>query len=148
MALRILVFVTATIIGYQLLVPPIVGLADQGDFVRIIGRFGYGQEPPPPNLKYTYVPSKFVPRNVRVREWEQPTSENLFVGFALLLNRAISKDGSLSIVVMGCVHAMAFLLIYARLLRVTRGFQARMWLWIAATVVLTYVDYVAYWNSL
>jgi hypothetical protein len=32
----------AAILVYQILIPPIVRLADQGDFVRTIGRFGYG----------------------------------------------------------------------------------------------------------
>ncbi|MBV8903792.1 MAG: hypothetical protein JOZ22_09155, partial [Acidobacteriia bacterium] len=147
MLLRSLVVLTGAIIGYQLFIPPIVGLADQGDFVRLIGRFGYGQDPPSPRWKYVYVPPKFVPTNFRVREWEQPTSEYLFVGIALLLNRVVSKDGSLSILLIGSVHALFFLLIYARLLRVTQDFEGHRWLWVAATLVLTDVGYVAYWNS-
>jgi hypothetical protein len=144
----ILLAITAGIVGCQLFVPPVVGLADQGDFVRVIGRFGYGQDPSPPKLKYAYVPSRFIPSNFRVRQWEQPTSESLFVGLAVLLNRLISKDGSLSILTIGLVHALAFLLVYARLLCVTKNFRAKASLWIGATVILTDVGYVAYWNSL
>jgi hypothetical protein len=36
--------VAATVLALQLLVLPIVGLADQGDFARIVGKFGYGPE--------------------------------------------------------------------------------------------------------
>jgi len=34
----------AGVLIYQLCLPPIVGLADQGDFAKIIGHFGYGPE--------------------------------------------------------------------------------------------------------
>jgi len=44
-ALRWLIWsAAAAILGFQLFVPPIVGLSDQGDFARMIGRFGYGPE--------------------------------------------------------------------------------------------------------
>jgi len=148
MLLRTFNFVTAAIVIFQLFVPPIVGLADQGDFLRTLGKFGYGQDPPAPSLKYVYVPSKYVPNSFRVREWEQPTSESMFVALALLLNKIVSKDSSLSILVIGSIHALAFLLVYARFLRVTKSFRAHTLLWIGATVILTDVGYVAYWNSL
>src|ERR1700678_2068922 len=42
-ALRWIVFsAVAALLVFQLFVPPIIGLSDQGDFGRMIGRFGYG----------------------------------------------------------------------------------------------------------
>jgi hypothetical protein len=46
--MRWIVLAAALIVGYQLLCPPIVGLADQGDFKRVTGKFGYGPEQPAP----------------------------------------------------------------------------------------------------
>src|SRR4030088_2456601 len=99
----------AAVLFYQLFIPPIIGLADQGDFVRTIGRFGYGPLHRG-DLKYVYVEPKYVrDPGYRAREWEQPKSEYLFVGAALLLNKLVSRDGSLDIRVVGFVHVVAFL---------------------------------------
>ena len=39
------------IISWQLFLPPIIGLADQGDFVRILGPLGYAPKPKSPEHK-------------------------------------------------------------------------------------------------
>ena len=135
------------ILTYQLFIPPIVGLADQGDFVRTIARFGYGPQHRG-SLKYIYVEPKYVPDpHFREPYWEQANSEYLFVGAALLLNKVVSRDGSLDITVAGLVHALAFLAAFARLLWVVRDERTHAFLWIGALVMLTDVGYAAYWNS-
>lgn len=35
----------AAVIFYQIMMPPIVGIADNGDFARVMGRFGLGHLP-------------------------------------------------------------------------------------------------------
>lgn len=140
--------VAAGIVAFQVLVPPIVGLADQGDFARMIGRFGYGPEDKSPDLKFMYVVPKYVPDpSFRYPEWEQFNSEYLFTGSAVALNHAISKDGKLDITVMGLVHALAFLAAFARLLRVTQRLRFAPLIWIALLIILTDAAYTAYWNS-
>jgi hypothetical protein len=135
------------ILTYQLFIPPIVGLADQGDFVRTIGRFGYGPQHHA-SLEYVYVEPKYIPDpQYRSPYWEQANSEYLFVGAALLLNKLVSKDGALDITVAGIVHALAFLAVLARLLWVTRRERAHTLLWIGALVALTDAGYAVYWNS-
>src|SRR6266404_2961572 len=135
----------AAILIYQLFLPPIIGLADQHDFERVIGRFGYGPEQ---RISVTYVSPKYVrDPTFRAPDWEQITSEYLFTAAAVFLNKIVSKDGKLDIEVMGFVHALAFLAVFARLLLVTRNIRARALLWIGAAVILTDVGYVAYWNS-
>ena len=137
----------AAILACQLFLPPIVGLADQGDFLRTIGRFGYGPQHKG-SLEYAYVEPKYVPDpQYRNPNWEQANSEYLFVGAALLLNKLVSKDGAVDITVAGFVHALAFLAAFARLLWVTRRARARPLIWIGALVALTDVGYAAYWNS-
>src|ERR1700677_2648433 len=117
------------ILVYQLFIPPIVGLADQGDFIRTIGRFGYGPQHHG-SLEYAYVEPKYIPDpHYRSPYWEQANSEYLFVGSALLLNKLVSKDGTLDITVAGIVHALAFLAVFARLLWVTRRARAYALLW-------------------
>jgi hypothetical protein len=138
----------AGVLIYQLCLPPIVGLADQGDFAKIIGHFGYGPEDKSPELKYAFVERTYVPDpTYRQRDWEQWTSEYLFVGSALLLNKVVSKNGKLDIVVVGLVHMMVFLAAFARLLALTRSLRAAPLWWMGALLVLTDAGYVAYWNS-
>src|SRR5260370_9858746 len=85
----------AAVLVYQLFIPPIIGLADQGDFIRTIGRFGYGPRHRG-DLKYIYVEPTYVRDPAyRAPEWEQANSEYLFVGAALLLNKLVSRDGTL-----------------------------------------------------
>jgi hypothetical protein len=135
------------ILTYQLFVPPIVGLADQGDFIRTIGRFGYGPQHHG-SLEYVYVEPNYIPdAHYRSPYWEQANSEYLFVGAALALNKLISKDGTLDITVAGFVHALAFLAAFARLLWVTRRERAYALQWIGGLVAWTDVGYAVYWNS-
>src|SRR5277367_3920673 len=104
----------AAMLIYQLFIPPVVGLADQGDFVRTIGRFGYGPQHHG-SLEYVYVEPKYIPdAHCRAPYWEQANSEYLFVGAALLLNKLVTKDGALDITVAGFVHGLAFLAVFAR----------------------------------
>src|ERR1035438_9836830 len=125
------------ILTYQLFIPPIVGLADQGDFLRTIGRFGWGPQHRG-SLEYIYVEPKYIPDpQYRSPYWEQANSEYLFVGASLLLNKLVSKDGALDITVVGFVHALAFLAAFARLLWVVRRERAHALIWIVALVALT-----------
>ena len=135
------------ILAYQLFVPPIMGLADQGDFLRTIGRFGYGPQHHG-SLEYVYVEPKYIPDpQYRARYWEQANSEYLFVGAALLVNKLVSKDGALDITVAGFVHGLAFLAAFARLLWVVRRARGYTLLWIGALVALTDAGYAVYFNS-
>jgi hypothetical protein len=136
----------ATILSWQLFVPPIVGLADQGDFTRMIGRFGYGAVDK--SAEYAFLARKYVPDpNARLRVYEQESSEYIFVGAAVLLNKVLSRDGSLDITMVGFVHMLAFLYAFYRLLVATGPFRAAPLIWILALLALTDVGYVAYWNS-
>jgi hypothetical protein len=131
----------AIILSWQLFVPPIVGLADQGDFARVIGLFGYGAADK--TTEYAYVAGKYVPDpKARLRVYEQATTEYIFAGAAVLLNKLISRDGSLDIRVIGFVHLIAFLYAFHRLLAATP-----VAIWPVALLILTDVGYAAYWNS-
>jgi hypothetical protein len=131
----------AIVLSWQLFVPPIVGLADQGDFARVIGLFGYG--PADKTTEYAYVAGKYVPDpSSRLRVYEQATTEYIFAGAAVLFNKLISHDGTLDIRVIGFVHLIAFLYAFHRLLAATP-----VAIWPLALLILTDVGYAAYWNS-
>jgi hypothetical protein len=142
----IVVATAAAILTYQLFIPPIIGLADQGDFARIIGRFGYGPEDRSATIAFI-APKYVLDPSARRPEWEQPSSEYLFVAGAVLLNKIASRDGKLDIAVIGVIHALAFLAAFARLLMVTRQSRVSPLLWIVGLIALTDVGYAAYWNS-
>jgi hypothetical protein len=144
--MRWFLLAAAGIVSYQIFVPPVVGLANQQDFKRVIGKFGYGPEPPEApvasiSLKYIRDPS------YRVKSWEQRSTEDLFVKLALWVNRVVSKDGKLDIRVMGLLHAAVFLAALAWLLHVTQSLPARPFIWTALVLVTTDVAYVSYFNA-
>jgi hypothetical protein len=132
------------ILTFQLLVQPIVGLADQGDFARVIGRFGYGPAPAAVNLKYAFVPARYVrDPSFANPAWEHITSEYLFAAAAV----AVSRGGPFDVRLIGIIHALVFLAAFGWLIWVTRNLRWHALLWIAAVVAFTDVGYAAYWNS-
>ena len=134
--------VAAAIVIYQTMLPPVVGLANQSDFRRVIGKLGYGPEEP---VYYSAIALKYVPDlNYREPEWEQFSSEDLFARAALAMNGIVSKDGKFDIRVMGFVHGLAFLAAFAWLLHATRRFAV---LWPVVVLLTTDVAYVAYFNT-
>src|SRR6202051_4886265 len=142
----IVIVTAAVILTCQLFINPIVGLADQGDFARILGPFGYAAEDRSATI--AFVAPKYVSDHSSRRPgWEQPSSEYLFVACAILLNKIVSRDGKLDIVVIGVVHALAFMAAFARLLMVTKQYRVSPYLWVVGLIALTDVGYAAYWNS-
>ncbi len=138
----------AALVGWQLFVPPIIGLADQGDFVRVLGPLGYAPQPKGPEHKYWYVTRKFVwDPSYREPRFEQITSELIPAGIATVLHRVFTGQDSIDLTTVGFTHAAIFLLALARLLYVTRDLARRRVVWAAMLLILTDVGYVAYWNS-
>jgi hypothetical protein len=144
--MRWFLLAASCIVGYQIFLPPVVGLANQSDFRRVIGKFGYG--PVPAEALYSSVSLKYAPdRSYNSKTWEQPSTEDLFVQLALWVNEVVSKDGKLDIRVMGLLHFAAFVAAFAWLLRVTRDLPARTLVWPGLILVTTDVGYIAYFNS-
>jgi hypothetical protein len=136
----------ALILSCQLFLPPIVGLADQGDFGRLVGRFGFRAADG--SVEYGFLTRRFVPDlNARQRPYEQINSEYIFAGAAALLNKVLSKDGSLDLTLIGLVHVLAFLYAFHRVLQAIPPVRWGFLVWMLALLILTDVGYVAYWNS-
>ena len=135
--------------AWQLFVPPIIGLADQGDFVRLLGPLGYAPVPKGPEHKYWYVTRTYVKDpSYREPRWELATSEFIPAGIAIALNTLFENPYTFDITVFGFTHMVLFLIALARLLYVTGDLAMYRLVWALILLVLTDVGYVAYWNSL
>src|ERR1700687_2074301 len=101
----LLTFAAAVVLFCQLMVPPVPGMADNGDFGKLLGRYGLGT-----GKGYEYADTKyFFNHRYRYRS-DFYSSELLLLDPALRINRVISKDGFFDIRVIGAIHACLFLL--------------------------------------
>ena len=145
----VILSLAAVLLGWQLFVPPIIGLADQGDFVLLLGPLGYAPQPTGPEHKYWYLTRTFVrDPSYRAPRWDQPSSEIIPATAAVFLNRVFGDPQKFDLTLFGWMHAVLFLIAFARLLYVTRRLVLHRIIWWIALLVLTDVGYVAYWNSL
>jgi hypothetical protein len=137
------------VLGYQLLLPPIVGLADQGDYARLLGPFHLGPTVKAFEQRYYGFLNRTYTRDPTFRTpgWEGFTSQYLFVGCAVALNRLISKDGLLDIRVLGVIHIAAFLGASYWLLGATRRLPHHYLISLALIFIFCDVGYVSYFNS-
>jgi hypothetical protein len=147
--LGLVLTLAAVLTVWQLFAPPIVGLADQGDFVRLLGPLGYAPVPKGPAHKYWYLTRTYVKDpSYREPRWEQPTSEFIPARIAMALNRLFGNPDRFDITLFGFTHTVLFLLALARLFYVTRSLAMRRVVWALTLLVLTDVGYASYWNSL
>jgi hypothetical protein len=132
----IIVAIAAAVLIYQLILPPVVALADNGDFakvIRLFGLIGRVHERPYADTIYEFHPDQRWASGFR-------SSEFLLVIPALALGRVLSKDGTFDIRYIGVVHIALFLLavwlFVPLLLNLRRG---RRWL-ICALALLVFTD--------
>jgi hypothetical protein len=135
---------------WQLLFPPLIGLADQGDFPRIMGRFDFAPLSEKIEDRYfAYFQSKY--RIDKRNHWDSGfvSSQTLLVAAALPLNRLFSKPRFFDIRSLALVHlaleltAAWLLLAYAP---VNGRIARKVFLWIVF-LLFTDVGYVSYFNS-
>ncbi len=137
------------LVSWQLFFPPIIGLADQGDFMKLLGPLGYAPVPKGPEHKYSYVTRRYVEDpSYRAPRFEQLTSEIIPAKTAIVLHNFFAGPGTFDITLFGFLHMMLFLSALARLFYVTRGLAMYGIIWALILFVLTDTAYVAYWNSL
>ncbi len=102
------------ILVFLLFVPPVVGLADQGDYGRITSAFKiqYPPDLPKADRDFCYIQTKFVViRDRRSGSARLPyfSSELLFVGAAVTLHSILFNPSTFDIRALGAVHSVAFL---------------------------------------
>ena len=142
---RVLVVgVAALVIGWQVLAPPIVGVADNGDFGKLIARYDLGN-----HAAWTYIAQRYQFDSGYRYDSGFSSSELLPIRAALAMNRVLSKDGSFDIRIMGIVHGALFLLAFYFFVPVLADFPAGTRLVLAAGALFFFCDvmYVSYLNS-
>ncbi|HEY1204690.1 MAG: hypothetical protein ABSH46_15285 [Bryobacteraceae bacterium] len=142
--------VAAAILVFQILAPPAIGLADNGDFAKITGRFNF--YPAVDDLSdsaFRYINLQYDIRLDSHIDTGFHSSEELLIGAALLLNRVVSRPGVFDLRAMGVVHAALFLLALAFLIELLRGERARLRIALLALAVVVFCDvtFSAYYNS-
>jgi hypothetical protein len=103
---RVFLFAAGAILFYQLIVPPVVGLADNGDFPKVIGRFDLSAR-----VHRTY---EFIDTVYEIRSDKHWVSDFYSVEIALTypalwLNSLLSKDNDFDLRCIGVVHGALFL---------------------------------------
>lgn len=149
MQLAAVLILAGLLLIWQLFIPPIIGLADQGDFLRVLGPLGYAPVPKGPEHKYWYLTRTYVKDpSYREPRWEQISSEMILARIAVGANALFGNPTVFDITLFGATHTVIFLLALARLLYVTRRLAMYPIIWAVTLLILTDVGYVAYWNSL
>jgi hypothetical protein len=136
---------------YQLFIPPIIGIADNGDFARLRYPNGLSRIPSEDHdQRFNYVYSKFaIVPEPEVGIYYFHTSSHLFVGAARWLNvRLISRE-VFDIRVLAALYLICFLLGFYLILIFSRRFAFHWRCLLAAALFGMYTDaaYTAYFNS-
>jgi hypothetical protein len=142
-----LLAICATILAVQLLAPPFIGLASNGDFPKVTGRLSLGPREGLANFIY------FVPDYVRSARfyWKSDvlSTELPLAWLATRLAGATGEGAGFDIRWLGVIHALLLLAALYVLIRSLRGLPG--WrglpLAYAAIFIFTDVEYVAYCNS-
>jgi hypothetical protein len=140
----------AAAVAWQLLVPPLIGLADNGDFPRIMSRFDIGYL----SDKYEERYFGYFLRQYRIDKkdhWDSDfvSSQTLLVALALPINKLLSKPGFFDIRAVAVVHLVLELAAAWLLLTYSpvNGRIAGVVLLGIVILALTDVGYVSYFNS-
>jgi len=136
---------------YQLFIPPLIGIADNGDFVRLRYPNGLANIPSEADdQRFNYVHSKYaiVPEpKVGIHYFH--SSSHLFVGAARWLNVLLVSSSIFDLRVLAAVYLVCFLLGIYLILIFTRKFAVHWRYLIAAALFIMNTDtaYMAYFNS-
>lgn len=147
--LPLVVAVAGAIVAYQLFLPPIVGLADDGDFGKIIGQVGLRYPPEDLDTRpYSYVT---VTYDITPTWWRSGylTSEIPLVAVARFYAGGLPARGVFDIRWLGLLHMSIFLASLALLLVGTRTWRPASRLAFTALLVFVFTDvgYAALFNS-
>jgi hypothetical protein len=145
-----LLVMVAAIGSYVLLAPPVIGLANQGDFARLMTPFGLTY---PPNVVgddrfwcFTDVAFDFTAPHISDPYF---SSQMLFVAAALALHRLVSKSPWFDIRWLALVHLTALLVVFWKLAGTLQNATeyGRTTGLVLATLMVADVGYLAYFNT-
>ncbi len=132
---------------YQIFIPPVTGLADNGDFVRIADKVGISQGNDKQYMKFINLVFPIQPK-YNVKGYQ--SSEMIFVLLSVGLNGLLFHDGLFHLNLLAGLHAIALLLALGILAYGVSGVVGRQKWVIYALVLLFFTDvgYIVYLNSL
>ena len=142
--------VAAAILSIQLFVAPIVGLADNRDYERVMGYAGFQHTTADPGERYfSFLRTQYA---VVAPGWFRGgyhSSETLLAFAARYAHLAFSKEPLFDIRLLGAIHAALLLLALAGLIRACRDLAWPTQALVAALLVFVFTDvgYVAPFNS-
>jgi len=144
------VMVAAAIVAAQLFVEPVVGLADNDDYQRVMGYAGFQHTTADPAERYfSYVRTQYA---VVAPFWFRGgyhSSETLLAFAARFVHQAAARGPVFDLRWLGTIHAGLFLLALALLVRACRDLAPAAQAAAAALLVFFFTDvgYVAPFNS-
>jgi hypothetical protein len=142
--------VAAAILAAQLFVPPVVGLADNRDYERVMGYAGFQHTTDVPAERYfSFLRTRYA---IVAPGWFRGgyhSSETLLAFLARYVHLALSRGPVFDLRVLGGIHGALFLLALAGLIRACRDLALPAQALAAALLVFVFTDvgYVAPLNS-
>src|SRR5947199_3826470 len=97
------VSIAALILFWQLMAPPVAAVSNNGDFGKLLGRFGLGAPD-----EFQYANTKFIFDDKYRWTSGFTSSELLLIAPMLAVNAVVSKDGRFDIRLMGLIHGALF----------------------------------------
>ena len=140
----------AGIIAYQLFVPPLIGLADSGDFGRVIAWKGLGHVSTEYNdMYFRYFNSQYRFLTKLPGPEEYKTSTSFLVIPAMKLSILAGQDRIFDIRILATLYVLLYLFGIWLILLATRSLGSKVRVVFSALLILIFTDvgYVAYFNS-
>ena len=139
-----MVSIAALILFWQLILPPVVGVANNGDFGKLLARFRLGAP-----AVFDYISTRYVFDDRYHFQSGVWSSELLLIWPMLQINTVISKDGGFDLRLMGIIQGSLFLLAIALFVPLLAGLNRSIRIAICAAALFMFCDfaYVGYFNS-
>jgi len=142
-----LLFLCAGLVAWQLFLPPSLGVADNNDFPKLIGRYCLGDAGQHPLFEYVSFHYRVAPSYC----WDSGlvTSAALPLQAARLISRVFRPAGGFDLRVLGAVYAFLFLAAFHALQRLARMAPPGRRLILPAVALLIFggAAYVPWFNS-
>ncbi len=148
--------VSAAILIYTLEIPPIVGLADNGDFYKMMSKFGLEHGAQTREDRYFgYFDTIYVPDPVGAAKYQEVwhgtliSSEIIFMATAVWLHRLLDLGAAFHLQLLGLVHIVVFMFGEFLLLLGLKDLSLGRRIIGAVFSVIMFLDtnYIAYFNS-
>ncbi len=140
----------AGILASQLLVPPVVGLADNGDYQRVMGYAGFQHTSDSDAERYfSFLRTRYAVVSPGWFRSGYHSSETLLAFLARYIHLAIAPGRPFDLRLLGGLHGVLLLLALAGMVRACRDLKPLAQLVAAALLVFVFTDvgYVAPFNS-